>query len=184
MEQQIRACLDQKRYREAFDLLLPEYQNRVFRLAFAMLGDPAAAEDTAQDVFVRIWKALAGFRGQSSLSTWIYAITRNTCLTALKSAAAKREISIEEPGVGQVVESSAAVSEPATRAGIDLIRLIAELPERHQQVLQLYYMEERSYEEVARLLDLPMGTVKVSLHRARKQLARAAARSKMETGTT
>lgn len=111
MEQQIRACLDQKRYREAFDLLLPEYRNRVFRLAFAMLGDRAAAEDTAQDVFVRIWKALAGFRGQSSLSTWIYAITRNTCLTALRSAAAKREISIEEPGVGQAVESSAAVSE-------------------------------------------------------------------------
>jgi RNA polymerase sigma-70 factor (ECF subfamily) len=82
------------------------------------------------------------------------------------------------------VESSGAISEPGVRAGIDLIRLIAELPERHQQVLRLYYMEERSYEDVARLLDLPMGTVKVSLHRARKQLARAAARSKMETGTT
>jgi RNA polymerase sigma-70 factor (ECF subfamily) len=184
MEQQIRACLDQKRYREAFDLLLPEYQNRVFRLAFAMLGDQAAAEDTAQDVFVRIWKALAGFRGQSSLSTWIYAITRNTCLSALRSAAAKREISLEEPGVGQAVESSGAVSEPAERSGVDLVRLMAELPEKHQQVLRLYYMEERSYEEVARLLDLPMGTVKVSLHRARKQLARAAAGIKMETGTT
>src|SRR4026208_160633 len=168
MEQQIRACLDQKRYREAFDLLLPEYRNRVFRLAFAMLGDRAAAEDTAQDVFVRIWKALAGFRGQSSLSTWIYAITRNTCLTALRSAAAKREISIEEPGVGQAVESSAAVSELAARAGIDLIRLIAELPERHRQVLRLYYMEERSYEEVARLLDLPVGAAHVHLSHHRQ----------------
>ena len=81
MEQEIRACLDQKRYQEAFDLLLPEYQNKVFRLAYAMLGDAALAEDTAQEVFVRIWKALAGYRGQSLLSTWIYAITRNTCLT-------------------------------------------------------------------------------------------------------
>src|SRR5690242_10418138 len=107
MEQEIRACLDQKRYEEAFDLLLPEFQNKVFRLAYAMLGDAARAEDLAQDVFLRAWKALPGFRGQSSVSTWIYAITRNACLTALKAAGAKEERSLEERGIAHAAERAA-----------------------------------------------------------------------------
>ena len=183
MEQEIRACLDQKRYQDAFDLLLPEYQNKVFRLAYAMVGDAALAEDMAQEIFIRIWKALPGFRGQSLLSTWIYAITRNACLTAMKTASGKREISMEDQGVRHAVESAVRPVELGPRAGIDVDRFMNELPEKHRQVLRLYYMEEKSYEEVARLLDWPMGTVKASLHRARKQLAQAMIQSKMEKGT-
>jgi len=181
MEQEIRACLDQKRYQEAFDRLLPEFQNKVFRLAYAMLGDAALAEDMAQEVFIRIWKALPGFRGQSALSTWIYAIVRNTCLTALKKGAVKRESSLEEPNVARAAEEAGVP--PARHAEIDVLRFLDQLPERHRQVLRLYYMEERSYEEVARLLEWPMGTVKTYLHRARKELAELVARSKMEKGT-
>ena len=181
MEQEIRACLDQKRYQEAFDRLLPEFQNKVFRLAYAMLGDAALAEDMAQEVFIRIWKALPGFRGQSALSTWIYAIARNACLTALKKGAVKRESSLEEPNVARAAEEAGVP--PARHAEIDVLRFLDELSERHRQVLRLYYMEERSYEEVARLLEWPMGTVKTYLHRARKELAEAVARSKMEKGT-
>ncbi len=177
MEQEISACLDQKRYQDAFDRLLPEFQNRVFRLALAILADSALAEDIAQEVFVRIWKGLPGFRGQSSLSTWIYAITRNTCLTALKAGSTKKESSIEEPSVARAAEKSGIGR--ATHAGIDVLRHLQELPEKHQQVLRLYYLEERSYEEVSRLLDWPMGTVKTYLHRARKELAEAVVRSKM-----
>jgi RNA polymerase sigma-70 factor, ECF subfamily len=183
MEQEIRACLDQKRYREAFALLLPEYQNKVFRLAYGMLGDAALAEDTAQEVFIRIWKALEGYRGQSSLATWIYAITRNTCLTSLKKGASRKEVSMEEPGVESVVERLSVPPAAEKHAGIDVSALVAQLPEKHRQVLRLYYMEEKSYQEVSRLLDMPMGTVKVYLHRGRKELAEALARSKMEKGT-
>jgi len=183
MEQEIRACLDQKRYQEAFERLLPEFQNKVFRLAYAMLGDAALAEDMAQEIFVRIWKALPGYRGQSSLSTWIYAITRNACLTALKAIGAKREVSMEAPGVARTVEASGTVSLPAAGAAIDVLRFLDQLPEKHQQVMRLYYMEEKSYEEVARLLEWPMGTVKTYLHRARKELAEVVARSKMKKGT-
>ena len=181
MEQEIRACLDQKRYQEAFDRLLPEFQNKVFRLAYAMLGDAALAEDMAQEVFIRIWKALPGFRGQSAVATWIYAIARNTCLTALKKGAVKRESSLEEPSVARAAEEAGVP--PARHAEIDVLRFLDQLPERHRQVLRLYYMEERSYEEVARLLEWPMGTVKAYLHRARKELAEAVAQSKMEKGT-
>ena len=183
MEQEIRACLDQKRYREAFDQLLPEFQNRVFRLAYAMLGDAARAEDMAQEVFIRVWKALPGFRAQSSLSTWIYAITRNACLTALKAAGGKKEFSIEDPGVAREAEQAGVAAGPASGAGIDVLRFLDRLPEKHRLVLRLYYMEEKSYEEVARLLEWPMGTVKTYLHRARKELAEAMAHSKIEKGT-
>jgi RNA polymerase sigma-70 factor (ECF subfamily) len=180
MEQEIRACLDQKQYREAFDRLLPEFQNKVFRLAYAMLGEAGAAEDMAQDVFVRIWRALPGYRGQSSLSTWIYAITRNACLTALRKAGMKREVSMEEPGVVRAAEETGLAGRRGAGADIDVLRFLGQLPEKHQQVLRLYYLEEKSYEEVARLLEWPMGTVKVYLHRARKELAEAVARSKIE----
>jgi RNA polymerase sigma-70 factor (ECF subfamily) len=184
MEQEIRTCLDQKHYQQAFDCLLPEFQNKVFRLAYAMLGDTGLAEDMAQEVFIRIWKALPGYRGQSSLSTWIYAIARNTCLTALKKAGSRKEVSMEEPGVARVAEEATLPGERPARAGIDVLRFLEELPEKHRQVLRMYYMEEKSYEEVARLLDWPMGTVKVYLHRARKELAEAVARSKIKKGTS
>ena len=95
-EGEIRARLDEKRYLEAFELVLSEYQNKVFRLAFSMLGNHALAEDTAQDIFIRIWKALAAYRRQASLSTWIYAIARNACLTARKSAAARSAMSLDD----------------------------------------------------------------------------------------
>jgi RNA polymerase sigma-70 factor, ECF subfamily len=181
MEQEIRACLDQERYEEAFDRLLPEFQNKVFRLAYALLGNAAMAEDLAQEVFIRIWKALPGYKGQSSLSTWIHAITRNACLTALKKVAAAKERSLEEPNVARAAEEAG--TPPASHAEVDVLRFLNQLPERHQRVLRLYYMEEKSYEEVARLLEWPMGTVKTYLHRARKELAEAVARSKMEKGT-
>jgi len=182
MEQEIRACLDQKRYRDAFDRLLPEFQNKVFRLAYAMLGEAGLAEDMAQDVFVRIWRALPRYRGQSALPTWIYAITRNACLTALRKAGMKREVSMEEPDVARAVEKAGV--EVGGGAGIDVLRFLSQLPEKHQRVLRLYYLEEKSYEEVARLLEWPMGTVKVYLHRARKELAEAVARSRIERRTS
>jgi len=182
MEQEIRACLDQKEYREAFERLLPEFQNKVFRLAYAMLGEAGAAEDMAQDVFVRIWRALPGYRGQSSLSTWIYAITRNACLTALRKAGMKREVSMEEPGVARAVEERGSAT--GAGAGIDVLSFLNQLPEKYQRVLRLYHLEEKSYEEVARLLEWPMGTVKAYLHRARKELAEAIAQGKIERRTS
>ena len=84
MDEEIQMRLAGKRYMEAFELLLAQYQNKVFRLAYSMLGNREVAEDAAQEIFVRIWRALPGYRGLSSISTWIYSIARNRCLTALQ----------------------------------------------------------------------------------------------------
>jgi RNA polymerase sigma-70 factor (ECF subfamily) len=179
MDERIRARLDQKQYAEAFELLLSGYDGKVLHLANSILGNRALAEDCSQDIFVRIWRALPAYRGQSSISTWVFAIARNTCLTALRRQRRGGMVSLEEPGVLLKLESMPTSREPG---GPDLPRLVAQLPEKYRQVILLFYMEEKSYEEVAHLLGLPMGTVKTYLHRARKALAAAVMEANMEEG--
>ena len=175
MDEDIRTYLDASRYREAFELLLDRYQHKAFRLAYSMLGNEASAEEMVQDTFLRIWKALPSYRGDASLSTWIYAITRNRCFTGRKDLRERRSISIEEHGVKAAVDSLLARPEGRERLP-DSATLLAQLSPPYREVLRLFYLEEKSYEEVAAMLSLPIGTVKTYLHRARKQLARPLAR--------
>lgn len=161
-EDNIVPLLRSGRRAEAFEALLAVYQDKVFRLCYSMLGDRAQAEDAAQDSFLRVWKAMDRYRGDSTLGTWIFSIARNVCLTAISRSAARRPAPIEE--------AERTIAEVPDRQR-DIVRLVRELPENYRQVVMLFYMEERSYEEVARMLDLPMGTVKTHLHRARQQLA-------------
>jgi RNA polymerase sigma-70 factor, ECF subfamily len=144
----------------AFEALLHAYQDKVFRLCYSMLGDRAQAEDAAQESFLRIWKSIDRYRGDSAIGTWIFSITRNVCLTAISKR--RRPAPIEE--------AERAKPEAPNRQR-DIIHLVLQLPENYRQVVMLFYMEDRSYDEVARLLDLPVGTVKTHLHRARQQLA-------------
>jgi len=178
MDLEIRARLERKLYSEALDLLLANYRDKVFRLAYSILGNRALAEDTAQDIFVRIWCALPGYRGLSSISTWVFAITRNTCLTAWRRNRKACALSLDQPDVLHAAERPAA----APGRLPDLPKLIAQLPDKYRQVILLFYMEEKSYGEVARRLDLPMGTVKTYLHRARKVLAAAVIEANMKEG--
>jgi len=182
MEQDIQRCLDRGDARAAFDLLVPLYQDKVYRLSLAILGDPSLAEDSAQEAFLRVWKGLAGFRAQSTLSTWIYSIARNTALTALQSSSCRRTDSLEESAIRIAAEDCRQEFVAPVRAGFDVSALIDQLPARYAQVVRLYYMQERSYDEVARLLDTPMGTVKTLLHRARKELAAALVQSTLKGG--
>src|SRR5260370_16855771 len=96
MDEEIRTHIYAKRYTEAFELVMAQYQNKVFRLACSILGNQSVAEEAAQEIFVRIWRALPGYRGMASISTWVYAIARNTSLSALKTASAHRTISLDQ----------------------------------------------------------------------------------------
>ena len=156
----------------AFELVLADYRDKVYRLAYSILGNASAAEDAAQQVFIRVWRALPGFEGRASLSTWIFTIARNTCLTAAKRQAAARTVSLDIDEVRFAAESRQAPARER-RGDPDVARLVAQLPEKYRRVIVLFYMQERSFEEVARMLGLPMGTVKTYLHRARKLLAAA-----------
>ena len=158
---------------EAIALLLPAFRRKVFGLAYSFLRDREAAEDVTQDVFIKVWRALPGFDGRASLSTWIYAIARNASLSALR--ARRPQSSLSDPEVMDAVE--AIDPAPSADAIVDrtaLLRLVDQLPTKQRQVIMLFYMEEQSHEGVANMLAMPVGTVKTLLHRARARMSAAA----------
>lgn len=168
----IQERLSSKQYREAFALLLPRYRDKVFRLIFSMLRDRALAEDCTQDVLLRIWRALPGFAGQSQLSTWIYAIAKNGALSEIRKR--KPTVSLDqnddEDGGYNPAIAALAAPEADDSATVSVGQMLDQLPERYRQAVVLFYMEDKSYEQTAASLGLPLGTVKALLHRARKRL--------------
>jgi RNA polymerase sigma-70 factor (ECF subfamily) len=170
MDAGIEELLAAGRHARAFDLVVPAFQDRVFRLAYSILRDRAAAEDAAQETFVRVWKALPGFDGRAALGTWIYAITRNTCLMELRRR--RPTVSFDDPDSAEASHAAASIATgPAEDPEHDnLLRLLGTLPRNQQEAVRLFYLEDRSYDAVAEQLDMPLGTVKNLLHRARKRL--------------
>ena len=161
--------LQAKQYREALTLLLPRYRDKVFRLCFSILRDRAQAEDVTQDIFLRIWRALPGYGAQAALSTWIYAISKNACLSELRKR--KPMVSIDQNEDDYNAEVAAlAAPDLDDSATVSVSQVLDKLPERYRQAVTLFYMEDKSYEQTAESLGLPLGTVKALLHRARKRL--------------
>jgi RNA polymerase sigma-70 factor, ECF subfamily len=161
----------------AFALLLQRYEGKVYRLCCALLRDRTQAEDVAQESWVRIWRALANYDSRASLSSWIYAITRNRCRTALARRSATRSAgeSEIETGVDELTPYAHRPAETQSESeseSAELRALVDLLPERLRRTLVLYYYEERSVGEVALMLGCPEGTVKTCLFRARAALAR------------
>lgn len=173
-ETDIRDDLAAGRHREAFERIVDRFQQKVFHLALGMARHEATARDLAQDALLRVWKALPAYDGRASLSTWIYTITRNVCLTELARAARRPAVSLDAPESAGTRDSLAAPAAAEAGAALDLAPLLARLPDRHQQVLRLFYLEQKSYEETAALLGQPLGTVKTNLFRARQALVRLA----------
>jgi RNA polymerase sigma-70 factor (ECF subfamily) len=158
------------RAEEAFERLVPAYRRRVFGLAYGILGDRAAAEDLAQEVFVKLWQALPRYDGRARLSTWIYAITRNAAVSALRNR--RPALSMSDPAVFAQAERATA-DVPAEAEDAALRRAIVALPEKQRLAVTLYYLDERTVEEVAEMMGAPVNTVKTHLHRSRAALAAA-----------
>ena len=158
--------------------LMDRYRQKVMHLAVSIVRDPALAEDLSQTAFVKAWQALSKFDGRASLSTWLYTITRNTCLTALERE--RRIVPLEDfnevaddDGDPMLFGTAQAGVESAGQAAAeyDVAKLLEQLPEPYRRVVVLFYLEDRSCEEVGQLLSMPTGTVKALLHRGRKRLA-------------
>lgn len=162
MHDDIRELLEHRRYDDALERLFDLYADKVYRMAVALLRDTGRAEEATQDTFVKIWRAFPDYDGRAAPSTWLYAIARNTCLSVLRRESVRRSMPIDdapEPQVGA-----------AESTGIDWGGYLARLPDDQRMVITLFYFEERSLKEVAELLDLPEGTIKSHLHRARRAL--------------
>ena len=177
-EADIRQLLAGGRPREAFEVIMTRYQDRVFHLALSMTRNEATARDQTQEAFLRLWRALPAYNGRAAVSTWLYTISRNVCLSEIKRAARRQAQSLDAPESTATLETLAApdTGEPTAGTAMDADTILRQLPEKYQQVLRLYYLEQKSYEETAALLGQPLGTVKTNLFRARKALAASAAR--------
>jgi RNA polymerase sigma-70 factor (ECF subfamily) len=155
----------------AFEELVMTYQHRVFGVALRMLGNRAEAEEVAQEAFVRAHRALGDFRGDAKLSTWLYAITSRLCLNRLASGE-RRLIRHGEDALLRLSDAGPRPDAALERRELEtaLGRAIAELPEDRRIVVVLRDIEGLSYEEIAQVLELELGTVRSRLHRARAEL--------------
>src|SRR5581483_3699281 len=157
--------------RAAFEELVRVHQHRVYGLALRMLGDPAEAQDVAQDAFLRAHRGAAAFRGEARVSTWLHAITARLCLTRL--AARRRGPAPHEDGcLAGVADDGLPPDRALEREELQaaLRRAIADLPAERRVVVLLRDVEGLGYEEIAGALELPIGTVRSRLHRARLDL--------------
>jgi RNA polymerase sigma-70 factor (ECF subfamily) len=157
--------------RRAFEELVRMYQDRVFGVALRMLGNRADAEEVSQEVFLRVHRSVGGFRGESNLSTWLYAIASRLCLNRVASGRVRPTLESED-AVLRIESSEADPVEHLERAEVEaaLQRAIAELPEERRIVVVLRDLQGLAYEDIAQALGVELGTVRSRLHRARAEL--------------
>jgi RNA polymerase sigma-70 factor (ECF subfamily) len=164
----------------AFDLLVVKYQRKIFRLLSRMIRDPGEVEDVAQEAFIKAYRALPNFRGDSAFYTWLYRIAINTAKNWLVSqgrrAPTTTEADIEEAETFDDGEHLRDLNTPdsmlLTRQVADAVnRAIERLPEDLRTAIVLRELEGLSYEEIAESMNCPIGTVRSRIFRAREAIA-------------
>ena len=166
--------------KSAFDLLVRKYQHRVLKLVSRFVSDAAEAEDVAQEAFLKAYRALASFRGDSAFYTWLYRIAINTAKNALVSNRRRPvdfDLDLQDP---EQYDRHARLKEGDTPEGVLLseeIRSVVEkameqLPEDLRTAIVLRELEGLSYEEIAEAMDCPVGTVRSRIFRAREAIDR------------
>ena len=163
---------------KAFEKLLNKYKNLVYTIMIKMVRNPQEAEDLTQEAFMKAFNSLASFNDEFAFSTWLMKIATNNCIDFLRKRKL-RTYSIHEPiqYKDEKIEIDIPDSDPTPEKNLLqdetkklLENAIEELPERYRYVIVLRHKEEKSYEEIAEILNLPLGTVKAQIFRAREIL--------------
>ena len=155
--------------RRAFERIYRTHVGRVFALCVRMVGDPGAAEELTQDVFVRAWDKLALYRGDSALSTWLHRLAVNVVLNHRKSEGRRRGRESDDP---EILDGQPGRNAPAGMR-LDLEQAIAGLPPGARRIFVLHDVEGFKHEEIAEMLGVTSGGSKAQLHRARMLLRQA-----------
>ncbi|MCC2655914.1 MAG: rpoE [Panacagrimonas sp.] len=163
--------------RRAFELLVRKYQYKIVQLVSRLVGD-ADAPDVAQETFIKAWRALNGFRGQSAFYTWLYRIGINTAknhLVARGRRPSNQDIDVEDAEQFGHTEQMSDVDTPEALLLSEEIKqkvteTIAKLPPDLRQAITLRELEGLSYEEIAEVMDCPIGTVRSRIFRAREAI--------------
>jgi RNA polymerase sigma factor (sigma-70 family) len=157
----------------AFSILVNQYKDLVFALSYKMLKNREEAEEVSQDTFVKVFNSLNKFKGESKFSTWIYKITYNTCLDRLKKSKKERSVlyieDFSEHQVKAIENVLNTIDENERNQKIQECMLL--LPSEEAFLLTLYYFDDQSTEEIAKVIDCNSNNVKIKLFRSRKKLA-------------
>ena len=157
---------------DAFTPLVEKYKDMVFTLALRLLKNREEAEEVAQDVFVKSYQSLSGFKGKSRFATWLYSITYNACMDVIKRK--KKYIISEDISMlndTRVIQEEDALSFLIKHDRNEAVnQTVAKLPEEDRAIIWCYYFEELSVKEIAKVVNLSPSNVKVKLHRSRKRL--------------
>jgi RNA polymerase sigma-70 factor (ECF subfamily) len=155
------------------------YQKHVFNLAFRLSGNYDDAQDIAQEAFIRVFNSIGSFRGDANFSTWIYRIVTNVFLDERKKQRVRDHgsldeyLELEDSSVTRQIEDPSPGPEAAIeqRERHEVVgEAVLQLPENQRVMIALYHFQGRSYEEIADIMNLPIGTVKSRLNRARLAL--------------
>ncbi|MGV9250711.1 RNA polymerase sigma factor SigM [Streptomyces sp. NPDC003697] len=177
---------------DAFGELVRRHRDRLWAVALRTLGDREEAADAVQDAFVSAYRAAHTFRGQSAVTTWLHRITVNACLDRARKAASRKTAPMDDPErLEQLLEPHEAASAPAERNDVhrQLVEALGTLPADQRAALVLVDMQGYPVAEAARILEVPIGTVKSRCARGRARLlpllthlrpARAGARTEPE----
>jgi RNA polymerase sigma-70 factor (ECF subfamily) len=166
--------------KHAFELLVDKYQRKLARLLSRLIRDPAEVEDVTQEAFIKAYRALPAFRGDSAFYTWLYRIGINTAknylMAAGRRAPTSTEIETEEAETFDEGEQLRDINTPESlllskEIGATVNATIEELPDELREAIQLRELEGMSYEDIARIMDCPIGTVRSRIFRAREAIA-------------
>jgi len=171
----------QRNERGAFDLLVLRYQHKVIKLVARLLRDQTEAEDVAQEAFVKAYRALGSFRGDSAFYTWLYRIAVNTARNAIASRQRRPldyETELSESEQSALASKMRHTDTPEANALSEEIRTtvneaIEQLPEDLRTAIVLREVEGLSYEDIAAAMDCPVGTVRSRIFRAREAIDRS-----------
>jgi len=160
---------------EAYDVLVHRYQRQVHSLVYRMLGNAEDAGDLVQETFIRAFNALASFRQDASFLTWLYKIASNLCIDHMRSRKSKGALSLEfelEEGREPAADRKSSPEDTVIRDAVGGIvhHAVMHLPAKYRVVVVMRHLQGMSIEEIATQLDLPAGTVKTHLFRAREML--------------
>mgnify|MGYP005727851953 FL=1 len=156
----------------AFEQLVIRHQDLVFSLAYKLTGNREMANDVAQEAFIRAWKAIEKFRGDSTFSTWIYRITVNTAWTLRKKAKKHNTLNIDDTYEPIVIDEKKDPELVAINSDLSsvLINALDKIPIEQRIIVELKNIEGRSHKEIADYLDISVTAAKVRLHRAHQKL--------------
>ncbi len=166
--------------KKAFELLVEKYQRKLARLLSRLIRDPAEVEDVTQEAFIKAYRALPAFRGDSAFYTWLYRIGVNTAKNYLMALGRRAPTSTEvEAETAEGFEEGEQLRDINTPESLLLSKEIGEtvnttmeaLPEELRTAIQLREIEGMSYEDIARIMDCPIGTVRSRIFRAREAIA-------------